>query len=121
MTQCVHQIPERFIGDWCNAELAGQVNSSASGQSDELDESKLRERWARALLDGDIRTAHKVWGRWQGFSGGDPWEDTGWRNLWEAQRSDEHFWKDFDGSSWEEKLSLRMFISYWEGAASLEG
>jgi hypothetical protein len=123
MTKCVYQIPERFKGGWCNAELAEKVDSDFSGdeQSGELSEEQLRERWAKALLAGDMKSAHRAWGRWQGFNGGDPWEDSGWRNLWEAQRRDEQFWKDFEDSICQEKVWLRTFISYWEGAASLEG
>jgi hypothetical protein len=121
MVKCVFHIPERFAGDWCNAELAEQVDSSEGGQSDELDERRLRGLWAKALLAGDVRAAHRAWGRWQGLSGGDPWGDAGWRNIWDAQRNDAHFWKHFDGPAFQETLWLRMFISYWEGASSLEG
>ncbi len=119
--KCAHQIPEQFKGNWCNVELAEEVNSFDNKQSEDHDEQQLRERWAKALLDGDMKKAHRAWGRWQGLNGGDPWEDAGWRNLWEAQRHGERLWEDFDVSDAGEKIWLRMFISYWEGPGAVAG
>jgi hypothetical protein len=86
---------------------------------DDLEEKNwivLREQWASALLKGDFKTAHKLWGKWQGFSGNDPWDDEGWRKFWEIQRYGEKFWDDFDATHFEDKMLLEIVLSYWPGS-----
>jgi hypothetical protein len=112
-------IEERYRGPWCDGARARSVH-------EQLDESmyidpydrRLPEQWAEALLNGDLKSAHKLWGKWQGFTGQDPWEDRGWRNFWEVQKFGEKLWTGFDASSDDDKLVLNTFISYWPGADS---
>jgi hypothetical protein len=109
-------LPDRIKGDWCNVELAAQVAGSVNPETvDEIDYQFLKGKWARDLLTGDLKAAHKSWGKWQGFTGEDPWEDIGWRNFLELQRFGERLWKDFDASQFRELLWLRTFVSYWPG------
>jgi len=107
-------LPERIKGDWCNLELAAQVDNAVIPETvEEIDHQFLKSQWARDLLSGDFKAAHKSWGKWQGFTGGDPWEDVGWRNFLELQRFGESFWKDFDAARFEDFVWFRTFISYW--------
>jgi len=113
-------LPDRIKGDWCNVELAAQAADSMTPETDEeIDSEFLKSLWARDLLKGDLKAAHKSWGRWQGFTGGDPWEDLGWRNFLELQKFGDRLWKDFDASRFRELLWLRTFISYWPGLGSV--
>jgi hypothetical protein len=96
-------LPDLFKGDWCNVELAAQVDDPVTRETfEEIDYQILKGHWARDLLVGDLKAAHKSWGRWQGFTGGDPWEDLGWRNFLELQRFGERLWEDFDASQFRE-------------------
>ncbi len=111
-------LPDRIKGDWCDIELAAQADDSGTPETvDEIDHQFLKSQWARSLLLGDLKAAHKFWGKWQGFAGGDPWEDAGWRNFLELQRFGERLWEDFDASRLQEFLWFRTYISYWPGAA----
>ena len=109
-------LPEMIKGDWCNVELAAQVDNAVIPETaEEIDHQFLKCQWARDLLGGDLRSAHKSWGKWQGFAGEDPWEDFGWRNFLEIQRFGERLWKDFDASRFGDFVWLRTHISYWPG------
>jgi hypothetical protein len=109
-------LPDLIKGDWCNVELAAQVDDSINPEMvEEIDYQFLKGRWARDLLVGDLKAAHKAWGRWKGFTGGDPWEDPGWSNFLELQRFGETLWEDFDASRFRELVWLSTFISYWPG------
>ena len=110
-------LPDWIKGDWCNVELAEEASDSVIlGTVEEIDHQFLKSQWARDLLIGDLKAAHKSWGKWQGFTGGDPWEDDGWRNFLELQRFGESLWEDFDASRLEEYAWFRTYISYWESA-----
>jgi hypothetical protein len=110
-------LPGMIKGDWCDVELAFQADDSVIPETvEEIDCQFLKSQWARYLLSGDLKAAHKSWGKWKGFSGGDPWEDVGWQNFLELQRFGETLWKDFDASRFRDFLWLRMYISYWPGA-----
>jgi hypothetical protein len=109
-------LPDRIKGDWCNFELAEQASGSSTAETEEeIDHKFLKGQWARDLLIGDLKAAHKSWGKWQGFTGRDPWEDPGWRNFLELQRFGDSLWKDFDASRFRELEWLRTLISYWPG------
>ena len=109
-------LPDWIKGDWCNVELAEQASDSVIlGTVEEIDRQFLKSQWARDLLIGDLKAAHKSWGKWQGFTGGDPWEDVGWRNFLKLQRLGERLWKDFDASRFRDFVWLRTYISYWPG------
>jgi hypothetical protein len=109
-------LPDLIKGEWCDLDLARKASIRAS--SERLENSDyvfLKGQWARDLLRGDLKAAHKSWGRWQGFSGGDPWEDLGWRNFSELQKFGESLWDGFDASRIGEFVLLRTLISYWPG------
>ena len=109
-------LPDWVKGDWCDLDLAERSDDYSIPENDEDEDYKyLRRKWAGDLLRGDLKSAHRSWGRWQGFTGGDPWEDRGWRNFNELQEFGEQLWKDFDASRFEELVWLRTFISYWPG------
>lgn len=115
MVNTYANIPERYQGSWCDTELAEMILSHDSIEGNvEEDEPELREAWAEALNDGDLKMAHRLWGKWQGYSGKDPWEDDGWRNFWEAQNIGATLWEDFDASKVEERILLKTYISYWD-------
>jgi hypothetical protein len=117
METMLTDLPDWIKGDWCNVELAEQVDDPVTPETvEEIDHQFLKCQWARDLLGGDLKDAHKSWGRWQGFSGGDPWEDQGWRNFLELQRFGERLWNDFDASRFRDFVWLRTYISYWSGA-----
>ena len=115
MGRNIEDIPEDYRGPWCDEESA----RSACQDSKERPESDggaalLRRQWARVLMKGDLKAAHKLWGKWQGYSGRDPWDEPGWRNYWVRQKSGEKLWA-VDGVEPEEQIVLECFISYWEG------
>jgi hypothetical protein len=115
-------IPERYRGPWCDMEIAEIVRDpDADNMYPQEDEAQLREAWAEALLEGDLNSAHKLWGKWQGYSGNDPWEDPGWKTFWDTQNFGHTLWDDFDASETDEKLLLKTFISYWDKASKLTG
>jgi hypothetical protein len=110
-------LPDMIKGDWCDVELASRADESVVPQTvQEIDHQFLKREWARDLLRGDFKAAHKAWGKWQGFAGKDPWEDVGWRSFLELQRFGERLWEDFDASRFHEFVWFRTFISYWPGA-----
>ncbi|MEJ2717108.1 MAG: hypothetical protein P8182_08200 [Deltaproteobacteria bacterium] len=109
------ELPEAYRGPWCDRELARQNDTCDECGVEERVDRRLRDHWARALLSGDLKRAHKLWGKWQGFTGNDPWEDNGWRRFWELQRMGGKLWEDFDASNMQGKMLLRTFISYWPG------
>jgi hypothetical protein len=110
------ELPEAYRGRWCDRELAEQNDTCDECGAAESDALGLRNRWARALLSGDLKRAHKLWGKWQGFAGNDPWEDDGWRRFWVLQRMGDKLWEDFDASNMQGNVLLRTFISYWPGS-----
>jgi len=117
METLLTDLPDRIKGDWCDVDLAEQADDPVTTETvEEIDHQFLKRQWAKYLLIGDLKAAHKSWGKWQGFTGGDPWEDVGWRNFLELQRFGETLWKDFDASRFRDFLWLRMYISYWPGA-----
>ena len=88
MTEPFQNIPKRYRGPWCDQENAKTTREDESSETGfKLGEDQLRRDWANALLKGDLRSAHKLWGKWQGYSGQDPWEEEGWRNFWEARQA----------------------------------
>jgi hypothetical protein len=112
-------LPDGIKGEWCDLELAKKASATAATNSvEDVDYVFLRGQWAKDLLSGDLKAAHKSWGRWQGFSGVDPWEDLGWRNFLELQKFGESLWEDFDASRIGELVLLRTFISCLTGADS---
>jgi hypothetical protein len=117
MARYTESIPEKYRGPWCDEENA-RSTSNAPFTHSEADEHLeiLRRQWARFLMDGDLKRAHKLWGKWQGYSGQDPWEEPGWRLFWERQRGGEKLWEDFNALDSEDKIVLRCFISYWGDA-----
>ena len=117
METMLTDLPDWIKGDWCNVQLAEQTDDTVDAKTvEEADKQSLKSQWARYLLTGHLRAAHKSWGKWQGFTGGDPWEDDGWRNFLELQRFGESLWEDFDASRFEEYAWFRTYISYWESA-----
>jgi hypothetical protein len=119
MTKQFIELPDQVKGEWCNVRLASQAADLVIPETvEEIDYQSLKGKWARDLLTGDLKAAHKSWGKWQGFTGGDPWEDDGWRNFQELKRFGETLWKDFDASRFRELVYLRSFISYWAGVDS---
>lgn len=110
------ELPEAYRGQWCDRKLAEQNYTCDECSAEESDDRRLRNQWATALLSGNLKRAHKLWGKWQGFSGNDPWEDDGWRRFWETQRLGDGIFEDFDASNMQDKMLLRVFISYWPGS-----
>jgi hypothetical protein len=115
MRSKARELPEAYRGQWCDRELARQNDMCDDCGTEEDDDRRLRDQWATALLSGHLKRAHKLWGKWQGFTGNDPWEDDGWRRFWEFQRLGDGIFDDFDASNMQEKMLLRAFISYWPG------
>lgn len=116
MDRYIEHIPEDYRGPWCDEESARSAYQDSLARSDaDRGAGLLRRQWARFLMDGDLKAAHKLWGKWQGYSGRDPWEDPGWRNFWVRQKSGEKLLADADDSELQEQTVLRCFISYWEG------
>lgn len=110
-------IPEKYWGPWCDMEIAELIMDPDMREApSEDDESELRDAWAEALMEGDLKMAHRLWGKWQGYSGGDPWEDEGWKTFWDTQNLGETLWDDFDASRPQEKLLLTTYVSYWDQA-----
>ncbi len=114
MRKILQKLPERFRGEWCDERQARMVHdmggaSVGAGRHD----SHLPEAWADALLKGDLPGAHKLWGKWQGYTGRDPWEDHAWREFWETQKFGEQLWDDFDASTCADKQVFHTKISYW--------
>ena len=113
MSQDRPEVLEQFRGPWCEAGI-GTFN----GKADEADpdqkayQSHLRRQWEEALREGDLKEAHKRWGKWQSFICRDPWADEGWRRFWEVQRMGQELWEEFDASTISEKLILRTRLSY---------
>ena len=86
------ELPEPYRGQWCDRELAERNDRCDECGAEESDDRRLKSHWARALLSGDLKRAHKLWGKRQGFTGNDPWEDDGWRRFWELQRMGDKLW-----------------------------
>jgi hypothetical protein len=118
MTLRLQDVPEQFRGQWCDERLAEQVrfmDDDPEAVQDKTD--ALRLQWADAVLSGDTFTAHRLWAKWQGSEGFDPWEDEGWRNYWMVNRfgplpgtEDE---SPFGDAS--ESVTLHTYLSYWDG------
>lgn len=120
MTSIEPNIPRDYEGDWCDRDVAHDVLENDFGDSEELASvANPAIQWAHALLRGDIHSAHKLWGKWQGYAGNDPWEDPGWRLFWEVQRFGEHLWEDFDAAEVDERAYFTTFISIWPEADSV--
>jgi len=116
------ELPEWVRGEWCNLTLAEQDIYPAGPKTlEEVDDWLLRQRWVRALLSGDLKAAHAAWGKWQGYTGRDPWEDRGWSNFLKIQRFGESLWDDFDASRFDERVWLKTSISYWPNTDQREG
>jgi hypothetical protein len=105
------RLPEEYVGSWCDTGWAERILAKEI-QENQKYVAQLRIQWAEALLSGEMKRAHKLWGKWQGFSGNDPWEDDGWRNFWEIQRFGEEIWHDFDASRASEWTLLSTYLSY---------
>ena len=119
MTEAPFKIAEPYRGPWCDMELAAMNPQDAEDQAGtEVYNGFLRELWVTALTGGNLKSAHKLWGKWQSVVGNDPWADEGWRNFWELQRFGEKFWADFDASAFSDRILLNTFISYWNEADS---
>lgn len=119
MVRELEDLPEFVKGDWCNVDLLTKAFDAANFETEEeSDYEHLRNQWAKDLLGGDLKAAHRSWGRWQGFTGGDPWEDSGWRNFMETQRLGERLWEDFDATRLGDLVCLQTYISYWPDADS---
>jgi hypothetical protein len=117
----LRDLPEAIKGDWCNVDLVAEslaLDAATPETMEETDYRHLKSHWVRDLLGGDLKAAHRSWGRWQGFTGGDPWKDSGWRNFLELQRFGERLWDDFDASRLGDLVWLSTFISYWPGVDS---
>ncbi len=108
-------LPNEFKGDWCDVESARQYRDQPGPADDELGVGFLRTAWAEALLQGDLKAAHKHWGKLKGFTGSDPWEDNAWRAFREAQQLGERIWDDFDASKHHDRVVMKTFMSYWSG------
>lgn len=110
----LENLPERVRGDWCDLETALKQDETVAAETlEDFNDYFLKNQWAQDLMVGDLKAAHKSWGRWQGFTGKDPWADTGWRNFLELQQFGERLWDDFDASQAQERVWLRVLISYW--------
>ncbi len=76
-------LPHRIKGEWCNIELAAQVDDSLTPETvEEIDYQLLKVQWARDLLIGDLKAAHKSWGKWKGFTGQDPGKISAGETSW---------------------------------------
>ena len=116
MTNKPHEIDEFYKGAWCDENLAVQQEERSDDVAGmEYYGSFLRELWASALIKGDLKSAHKLWGKWQSVLGRDPWEDAGWSNFWELQHFGERLWEDFNAAKANDNILLRAFLSYWPG------
>ena len=117
MSKMSQEIAESYRGAWCDESLAmlkDEHGDDAAGL--EYYGGFLRELWASALVKGDLKSAHKLWGKWQSVIGRDPWEDEGWRNFWELQRFGEKLWDDFNAAQDQDRVLLQTFLSYWPEA-----
>lgn len=111
------KLPDWLRGEWCNGALALQdIYPGEPKTLEEVDDRLMRQRWVRALLSGDLKAAHTAWGKWQGYTGRDPWEDPGWSRFLEIQRFGEKLWDGFDASRFQEHFWLNTFLSYWPDA-----
>lgn len=115
----MNELPDWIKGDWCDPAVAEQeMDVDQPRTLEEVDDRLLRLRWVTALLAGDLKAAHRAWGKWQGFTGRDPWEDRGWSNFFELQRFGERLWDDFDAARLHERVLLNTLISCWPDAGS---
>ena len=104
-------LPQAFKGEWSRIDLAIRTYTGDEKNLLGTVDKYMRDLWAEALIEGNLKAAHKLWGKWQSFQGNDPWEDEGWRNFWELQKFGETLWDDFDAASFQEKMWLKTFIS----------
>ena len=104
-------LPKGFRGDWTKIDQAIRTYEGEEGNMLAAVDKYMRDLWADALIDGDLKTAHKHWGKWRAFKGDDPWDDEGWRNFWELQKFGEALWDDFDATEYRDKMWLKTYIS----------